>query len=296
MTSLVKKAIIPVAGLGTRFLPLSKSVPKELWPLVDKPIIQYIIEEAISSGIEEIIFVSRPGERKILDYFKKELNPKNALKSKYKNHFIEELENLEKISKKISFSQVIQKRPLGDGQAILMAENLVKREPCAVLFDDDVVDAETPCLKQLIKVFEKYQKPVMALYKVPKPSFQFYGMVGGKKVEKRVYRIDKMIEKPSIKDSPSNLAIVGKRIITPDVFNYLRKSSPSKRGEIGLTETLFEMVRDGKEVYGYEFEGKWLECGNKLAYLKSNFYLSLKHPHFGKELRKFLRAERLPRW
>lgn len=285
----IRKAIIPVAGLGTRFLPLTKVVPKELWPLVDKPVIQYIIEEIINSGIKEIVFVTRPGKNTILDYFRKGGIPERALKSRYKNHFIQQQKDLEEISKKVYFSRVIQKKPLGDGHAILMAENLIKKKPCAVLFDDDIVYSRTPCLKQLIKVFKKYRAPVMALYKVPKSSFQFYGMIGGEKVANRVYRIKKIIEKPSIKESPSNLAIVGKRIITPEVFKYLKKSSPGARGEIGLTETLSDMVKAGLKVYGYEIEGKWLECGNKLAYLKSNLYLSLKHPQFGKELRKYLK-------
>jgi len=290
----IKKAIIPIAGLGTRFLPLSKVLPKELWPLVDTPVIQFIVEEAAKSGIKEIIFVASPNDKKVLNYFKKNPQLEKILKEKKKYKILKSLKDLENLSKKISFSQVIQKEPLGDGHAILMAENLTKGKSCAVLFADDVVDAKNPCLKQLIKVFKKYKRPVMALCRVPKSSFQFYGMVRGKKVENRVYRIEKIVEKPSIKNSPSDLAIVGKHIITPDVFNYLKKSQSSKRGEMGLTETLAKMLADGKDIYGYEFEGKWLECGNKSAYLKSNFYLSLKHPQFGKELRKFLKMP--PRW
>jgi len=179
---------------------------------------------------------------------------------------------------------------LGDGDALLKAKKIVKKEPCAALWADDVVESKIPCLLQLIKVFKKYKKPVIALYRVPKSSFQFYGMVGVKKVGNRTYRIAKIIEKPQVLESPSNLAIVGKSIITDEVFNYLKKVKFSERGEIGLTETFAEMVKAGSEVYGYEFEGKWLECGNKLAYLKSNLYLSLKHHQFGKELRKYLKT------
>jgi len=287
----IRKAIIPIAGLGTRFLPLSKTLPKELWPLVDKPILQYIVEEAVASGIREIVFVVRPGtgKRIILDYFKKKLKSKKILKAKYKDHFLNQLENLENLSKKASFSAVIQKKPLGDGDALLKAEKLIKKEPCATLWADDVVESKTPCLLQLIKVFKKYKKPVIALYRVPKSSFQFYGMVGVKQVANRVYRITKIIEKPSIKESPSDLAIVGKSIITNEVFNSLKGVRTGLRGETGLTETFTDMIKTGSEVYGYEIEGKWLECGNKLAYLKSNLYLSLKHPKFGKELRKSLK-------
>jgi len=286
----VKKAIIPIAGLGTRFLPLSKVVPKEFWPLVDKPVIQYIVEEAIASGIEEIIFVINPGKKIAYDYFKKKLKSEKASLSKYKNHFLNQLEKLENLSKKIFFSTVVQREPLGDGDALLKTKKIVKKEPCAALWADDVVESKIPCLLQLIKVFKKYKKPVIALYRVPKSSFQFYGMVGVKKVGNRTYRIAKIIEKPQVLELPSNLAIVGKSIITDEVFNYLKKVKFSERGEIGLTETFAEMVKAGSEVYGYEFEGKWLECGNKLAYLKSNLYLSLKHHQFGKELRKYLKT------
>lgn len=289
----VKKAIIPIAGLGTRFLPLSKVLPKELWPLVDKPVLQYIVEEVVASGIKEIIFVIRPDKREVGEYFAKYLKKipeiEEVLKLRKKNHLLKELKNLENITKKISFSYISQKKPLGDGHAILQAEKLVKREPCAILYGDDVVESKTPCLKKLIEIFEEYQKPVTALSAVPKESFPFYGMIGGKKIAKRVYKINKIIEKPKILESPSNLAIVGKRIITPEVFDYLRRDKFSERSETSLTENLAKMVRDGKEVYGYEIEGRWLECGNKLAYLKSNLYLSLKHPQFGKELRKFLK-------
>ena len=287
----IKKAIIPIAGLGTRFLPLSKAVPKELWPLIDKPVLQYIIEEAAASGIKEIIFVNKPGKELVNDYFKKKLKSEKVSFSKYKSHFLGELQNLEKISKDISFSQVFQKTPLGAANAVLQAKKIVGKEPCAVLWADDVVESKTPCALQLIKVFEKYQKPVIALYRIPKESFQFYGMVEVEKISKRLFRIKRVVEKPSIDKSPSNLAIVGKYIITPEVFDELQKTSFTLKTDITLSITLSEMAKVGFEIYGYEFEGKWLECGNKLAYLKSNLYLSLKHPQFGKELKKFLKIK-----
>jgi len=289
----VKKAIIPIAGLGTRFLPLSKVLPKELWPLADKPVIQYIVEEAQASGIKEIIFVNRPDKKEIPKYFKKYLKKtpelEALLKMRKKNHLLGELKSLEKITKNISFSYVFQKKPLGDGNAVLQAQSLVGKEPCAVLWADDVVESKTPCLLQLIKVFKKYRKSVFALYRIPKESFQFYGMVGGKKVANQMYRIKKIVEKPArIKESPSDLAIVGKYIFTPEVFDWLRKTPLNKNKELITDEALEEAVKDGKEVYGYEFEGKWLECGNKLAYLKSNLYLSLKHPQFGSKIKSYI--------
>lgn len=296
MTSEIKKAIIPIAGLGTRFLPLSKIVAKEFFPLVDKPVLQYIIEELVNSRIKEIVFVNRPGKKIVLNYFKKYLNKipeiEEILRLRKKNLILDELKNLEKISKKISFSQVVQKKPLGDGDAILKAEKSLGKNPCAVLWADDVVESKTPCILQLIKVFNKYKKPIIGLYRIPKESFQFYGMVGVKKIANRVYKINKIVEKPKTpKESPSDLAIVGRFILTPKVFEWLKKSPLNKNRELITSEVFAEKIKEGEEILGYEFEGKWLECGNKLAYLKSNFYLALKHPQFGKELKKYLRRE-----
>jgi len=290
----IKKAIIPIAGLGTRFLPLTKVLPKELWPLVDKPVIQYIVEEARASGIEEIIFVIRPDKKEVEKYFKKYINKipelEEVLKMRKKNHLLKELKNLEKITKKISFSYVPQKESLGASHAVFQARNLVKKESCAVMWVDDVVESKVPCLLQLIKVFQKYKKPVIALYRIPKESFQFYGMVEVEKITKRLYKIKKVVEKPQIKEAPSDLAVVGKFIITPEIFDYLKKTPFSLQTDIALDEILSAIAKEGKEIYGYEFEGKWLECGNKLAYLKSNLYLSLTHPQFGSELKKISRA------
>jgi len=288
----IKKAIIPIAGLGTRFLPLSKVLPKEFWPLVDKPVIQYIVEEAQTSGIEEIIFVIRPDKKEVGDYFAKYLKKipeiEEVLKLRKKNHLLKELKNLEKITKKISFSYVLQKEALGASHAVFQARNLVKKESCAVMWADDVVESKVPCLLQLIKVFQKYKKPVIALYRLPKESFQFYGMAEVEKITKRLYKIKKVVEKPSIEEAPSNLAVVGKFIITPEIFDYLKKTPFSLKTDVALDEILSAIAKEGKEIYGYELEGKWLECGNKLAYLKSNLYLSLKHPQFGPEIKRFI--------
>jgi UTP--glucose-1-phosphate uridylyltransferase len=296
--SKVKKAIIPVAGLGTRFLPLSKVLPKELFPLVDKPVLQYIVEETVNSGIEEIIFVSREGKGIILNYFAGDNGSlKKILKKRNKTKILNEFKEFEKISENvsfshyISFSQVFQKRPLGDGHAILQAREEISQEPTAILFGDDVVESKTPCLAQLIKVFEEYEKPVIALYRLPKKRVSSYGVVKVEKVKDRVYKIKGIVEKPSPGEAPSNLAIVGKYILTPEVFEYLTKAKPGKRGEIILGECLGKMIEDGKEIYGCEFEGKWLECGNKLEWLKSHIYLCLKHPEFGKDIKKFLKTQ-----
>lgn len=285
--SKIKKAIIPIGGLGTRFLPLSKILPKELFPLVDKPVLQYIIEEAVMSGIEEIVFVTNPGKKNITDYLKRyfEESPEltKILKQRNKNKILNELNKTEKISHKVSFSQVIQKEPLGDGHALLQAKKEIEgEEAVATLWGDDVVESKTPCIKQLMEVFEKYQKPVVALCRIPRERLPYYGVV---EIEPNgsdnTYKIKKIIEKPSIEEAPSNLAIVGKYILTPEVFEYLSKAELDKGGEIRLADTLQEMIKDGKEILGYEIEGKWLECGNKEEWLKSHIYLSAKHPVFG---------------
>jgi len=294
----IKKAIVPVAGLGTRFLPLSTILPKELFPLVDKPILQYIVEEAVASGIEEIIFVGREGKEMILDYFSKNNGDlKKILKERKKDKILEELENFEKISEKLSFSnyavsQVFQKEPLGDGHAILQAKEEISQEASAVLFGDDVVESKTPCLSQLISVFQEYEGPVLALYRVPKHKVPSYGVVRVEQIKDRVYKIKEIVEKPSIEEAPSDLVIVGKYILTPEVFEYLSVAKPGPKGEIILAETLEKMIQDGKNVYGCEFEGKWLECGNKTEWILSNFYLTLKDPKFAPELKKFIEDQK----
>lgn len=287
---LIKKAVIPIAGLGTRFLPLSKVVTKEFWPLVDKPVLQYIVEEALDSGIKEIIFVNRPQKEETLDYFRK-FDPrfKELLRLRKRNHLLKDIEKLEKISKKISFSQVIQKKPLGDGHAILQAKKLIGNNPFAVLFGDDVAESEIPCLKQLIEVFKKYKKPVISLCEIPRKRISSYGVVGIEKIEKDIYKIKEIVEKPEAKKAPSNLAIMGKYVLTPDIFDYLQKEKTNDLSkEIILADGLRKMINDNYDILGLNFKGKWLECGNKLVYLKSNLYLSLKHPQFGKELKKYL--------
>jgi UTP--glucose-1-phosphate uridylyltransferase len=285
----IKKVIIPIAGLGTRFLPLSKAVPKELWPLVDKPVIQYIVEEAKLAGISEIIFVASPDKKSVLDYFKESPAIEKILKERKRTHLLAEFKDLKELCQGLSFSCVFQKRPLGDGHAILQAQDKIDKEGAAVLFADDVVSGPSPCLSQLLKVFKTCQKPVIALYRLPKEKLPFYGIVAVEKIASRLYKIKKIIEKPSIQEAPSELAIVGKYILTPEVFDYLAKTKPGKRGEIILAEALDKMLKDDKVIYGYEFEGKWLECGNKLGWLESHFYLSLQHKEYGPKLKKYLR-------
>ncbi len=286
----IKKAIIPVAGLGTRFLPLSKVVPKELWPLVDKPVIQYIVEEVKLSGIKEIIFVTGTEKNIVLDYFKKSQKLEEILKKRKKDRLLAELQNLEDLCQGLSFSCVFQKKPWGDGHALLQAQKVVNNEAVAVSWADDVVESEEPCLLQLIKIFEACQKPVIALYGVSQEKLPFYGVVEVEKIANRLFKIKRIVEKPKLGEAPSDLAIVGKYVLTPEVFDYLAEAKLSEKGEIILAEVLDKMLQDGKVIYGYEFKGKWLECGNKLAWLKSHLYLSLKDPRFGPALEQILKS------
>lgn len=291
----IKKAILPIGGLGTRFLPLSKILPKELWPLVDKPVLQYIVEEVKKSGIEQIIFVISPEKKMVLDYFKKYYFKKfpkleNTLKERNKVLLLQELKNLENLCQGISCSYAIQKKPLGDGHAILQAHKFIKEESVAVSFGDDIIESEIPCLAQLIKIFKTAQKPVMALYQVPREKVSSYGIVKVEKIANRLFKIKKIVEKPDIDQAPSNLAIVGKYILTPEVFNYLKVAKPSKKGEIILAEVFDQMIQDGKIIYGYQVKGNWLECGKKLDWLKCHFYFSLKHPEYGPKLKAYLKT------
>lgn len=289
----IKKAIITVGGLGTRFLPLSKIVPKEVWPLVDEPVIKKIIDEAVSSGIKEIIFVVSPGNKKLQEYLKPNPKIEKILKERKKTQLLKEYKEYEEQYKDITFTFVTQKIPLGDGHAILQAKRVIGDEPVAVLYADDIVDSETPCLAQLMKTFKTCQKPVLSLHRLPEERLSSYGIVDVEKIATRLFKIKKSIEKPEPGKAPSNLAIVGKYILTPEVFTYLKKAKPSKKGEIILAEVLDTMLKEGKLIYGYEFEGEWLECGNKLAWLKSNIYFSLKDPRFGPELKKFIKEKKL---
>ena len=289
MNNEIKKAVIPVGGLGTRFLPLSKILAKELFPLVDKPVIQYIVEEARNSGISEIVFVVSSDKKTVLNYFKESQELEKILKKRKKGQILKELKGLGEIIKEVSFSSVLQKKPLGDGHAILQAAKLVDKEPVAVLFGDDIVDGDTPALSQLIKVFQTCQSPVIALKKLPREKVPAYGVVAVEKIASRLYKIKKIVEKPEISEAPSDLVVVGKYILTPEVFGYLKKASPSKRGEIILAEVLDKMITDGKMVYGYELKGEWLECGDKLKWLKSFLYFVSKDPRFSGELKDYLK-------
>lgn len=286
----VKKAIIPLGGLGTRFLPLSLAVPKEFFPLADKPVIQYIVEEVKKSGIKEIIFVLSPRQKTVLNYFKEYPDIEKVLIKRKKEKALAELKEFSEFFKDLRFSFVVQKEPLGDGHAILQAAKFIKNEPVANSFGDDVIDGDEPALSQLIEIFKTCNVPVLALKKAPKDEISAYGSVAVEKIASRLYKIKKIIEKPELSEIQSEFVTVGKHVLTPDVFDYLKKAKPSKKGEIILAEVLGKMLDDGKVIYGYEIKGEWLECGDKQKWIKSFLYFALKDPKFKNELKQYLKT------
>lgn len=284
----VKKAIITVAGLGTRFLPATKAQPKAMLPLVDKPVIQFLVEEIAASGIREIIFVTGRGKRAIEDHFDYSVELEYFLRSRGRD---EMAERLHAISNLATFSFVRESEPLGPGHAVLQARHLIgPDEPAAVLYEDDVVDADVPVLKQMLGVFERYQKPVLALDRVPKEMVSRYGVVGGIEVAPRTYKITQVVEKPRAEEAPSNLVSRGKYIYTSELLDALASVHLDPERELYQTEGFQKYLADGGEMYGYEYEGTLLDCGEKLGFAKAIVHVALKHPEIGPEFRDYLKA------
>jgi UTP--glucose-1-phosphate uridylyltransferase len=280
----VKKAVIPVAGLGTRLLPATKTVPKELLPIVDTPAIQYVVQEAVDSGLTEMIFVTARGKYGIEDHFDEAPELELVLEQRGQREI---LERLKAISGMIDIVSVRQKQPLGLGHAVLSAKHLVGDEPFAVLLSDDLIDDPIPCLRQLLNVFEAKGESVLALRKVPRPDVRRYGIIQGLTISDRTYEVQSMIEKPEPKDAPSELAIVGRYILHHDIFSYLEKVQPGKGGEIQLTDGIAELARRRK-VYGYEFTGEHYDVGDKLGVVRANVAYALKRPDLRDPLMKYL--------
>ena len=286
----VKKAIIPIAGLGTRFLPLSLAVSKEFFPLADKPIIQHIVEEIKNSGIKEIIFIISPKQKMVMNYFKKSPELEKLLIKRKKDKILQELKDFEGFFEDMEISYVVQKNPLGDGHALLQAQKQISDEPVVVSFGDDVVYSQEPACLQLINVFKTCSAPVVALKSLPREVVGAYGNVAVEKIAYGLYKIKKIIEKPSPEQIQSNLVIVGKYVLTPEVFNYLKKAEPSEKGEIILGEVFSKMLDDGFPIYGYEVKGEWLECGDKKKWMRSFLYMALHDPVFGREMKDYLKT------
>ncbi|MEQ8155639.1 MAG: UTP--glucose-1-phosphate uridylyltransferase GalU [Clostridiaceae bacterium] len=268
----VKKAIIPAAGLGTRFLPATKAQPKEMLPIVDKPTIQYIIEEAIASGIEEILIITGRNKKCIEDHFDKSVELEMELEKNGKDDLLKIVRD---ISDMVDIHFIRQKEPKGLGHAILCAKTFVGNEPFAVLLGDDVVYSEKPCLKQLMDCYDEYKTSILGVQTVDEKDVSKYGIVDGINIEGRVYKAKNLVEKPSVEDAPSNVAILGRYIITPQIFDILQNTEPGKGGEIQLTDALKELI-SREAMYAYDFEGRRYDVGDKLGYLQATVEYALR--------------------
>ena len=281
----IRKAIIPAAGLGTRFLPATKAQPKEMLPIVDKPTIQYIVEEAIASGIESIIIITGRNKRSIEDHFDKSYELEAELERKQKHDI---LECVRKISNGADIHYIRQKEALGLGHAILRARSFIGHEPFAVLLGDDIVYNEgKPCLKQLIEAYEEYRTTILGVQQVPKEDVSKYGIVVTKPIEDQIYKVKDLVEKPKREDIHSNIAILGRYIITPSIFEHLEKVQPGAGGEIQLTDALKSLSRE-EAMYAYEFEGTRYDVGDKLGFIKATIEYALRREELAEDLIQYL--------
>ena len=280
----VRKAIIPAAGLGTRFLPATKAQPKEMLPIVDKPTLQYIIEEAIESGIEEILIITGRNKSSIENHFDKSIELELELEKSGK---FELLEEVRKISDMVNIHYIRQKEPKGLGHAIHCAKSFIGDEPFAVLLGDDIVDNDKPCLKQLMEAYEEYEATILGVQEVPEDDVNKYGIVDGKQIDKRIYTVKDLVEKPSINEAPSNIAILGRYIINPQIFEILEHTRPGKGGEIQLTDGLKELAQR-ESMYAYIFEGRRYDVGNKQGFLEATVEFALKREDLRKDFLDYL--------
>lgn len=286
MLKKITKAVIPAAGLGTRFLPATKASPKEMLPIVDKPMIQYAVEEAEKCGIKEIVIITGKSKRAIEDHFDSAWELEENLKKKGKQQLLQEIKQLDHLQ----LAYIRQRAPLGLGHAILCARPFVKNEPFAVLLSDDIIDPEDNLLGQMMDFYERYQATILALQRVPKAEIHRYGIISGEEVDKNLFKITDMIEKPKASAAPSDIAIIGRYILTPEIFGLIESTPPGKGGEIQLTDALKAILRDGT-VYGYLFEGKRYDAGDKLGYLKATVELALKNQVVKDQFKKYLLSE-----
>ncbi|PYR56452.1 MAG: UTP--glucose-1-phosphate uridylyltransferase [Acidobacteria bacterium] len=286
MRDVIRKAVFPAAGLGTRFLPATKAQPKEMLPLVDKPIIQYGVEEALASGVDNIILVTGRGKNAIEDHFDVSVELETFLESRGKTDLLNEIR---KISNLINVSYVRQGEPLGLGHAVLVTRTLVGNEPFAVILADDVIDATPPALRQMIQVFEELDGPVLAIEEVPPEDVSAYGVIDAEEMRPGVYRIRDLVEKPPRDEAPSNLAIIGRYVLTPDIFPALEETANDRSGEIQLTNGLRRLLKQ-RPIYGCRVAGVRHDTGNKLGYLRAVVYFALRRPDLAEPFREYLRA------
>lgn len=287
----VRKAVFPAAGLGTRFLPATKAMPKEMLPLVDKPLIQYGVEEAIHSAIQNIIIVTGRGKSSIEDHFDVSFEMEQLLSSKNKKELLQVVQS---VSEMTNLAYTRQKQALGLGHAVLQAKELVGPEPFAVVLSDDVIDAGVPCLRQLLDVYDFYGASVVALMEVPKDQISAYGVVDAEPISHvaggdRLYRIRNLVEKPKAEEAPSNLAIIGRYVLTPEIFGSIESIEPGSGGELQLTDALKHLLRS-RPIYGYKFEGARYDAGDKLGFLKATVEFGLKRHDLGGPFREYLKT------
>ncbi len=280
----VTKAIIPAAGLGTRFLPATKAQPKEMLPIVDKPTIQYIIEEAVAAGIQDIIIVTGRNKRSIEDHFDRSIELELELERSGK---LEMLEMVKDISEMANIHYIRQKEPRGLGHAILTARHFIGDEPFAVLLGDDVVISKQPCLGQMLDVYNEYRTSILGVQTVPHEVVNKYGIIAGKQVDDRVYKVQDMVEKPAIDEAPSNVAVLGRYIIMPDIFEFLETQEAGKGGEIQLTDALKRLAKE-QAMYAYDFKGHRYDVGTKTGFIQANIEFALRNPELRDEMKAYL--------
>ena len=281
----IRKAVIPVAGLGTRFLPATKAIPKEMLTVVDRPTIQYIVEEAVASGIEQVIMVTSEGKAAIENHFDYDFELDTVLQMKKKANMAAELNH---ISNLIDIVSVRQKKPLGLGHAIWSTRNVVGNEPFVVLLGDDLVLSKVPCCRQMISLYDEVQKPIVAIQRVPMDQTQNYGIVEGQPYKERTYKVERLYEKPTPGTTESDMAIIGRYILQPEIFSLLEETEPGHGGEIQLTDALLELSKQ-RGMYAYEFDGIRFDAGDKLGYLKAIIAFGVRHPELGEEFKKHIK-------
>lgn len=282
----VRKAIIPAAGLGTRFLPATKAQPKEMLPIVDKPTIQYIIEEAVAAGIQDIIIVTGRNKRSIEDHFDRSIELELELERGQKQ---EMLEMVRDISEMANIHYIRQKEPRGLGHAILASRHFIGNQPFAVLLGDDVVISQKPCLGQMLDVYNEYRTSILGVQTVEPQVVNKYGIIAGKQVDERVYKVSDMVEKPALDEAPSNVAVLGRYIITPEIFEFLETQDAGKGGEIQLTDALKRLARE-QAMYAYDFKGHRYDVGTKVGFIQANIEFALRSQELRQEMKEYLKA------
>lgn len=286
----VRKVVIPAAGFGTRFLPATKASPKEMLPIVDKPIIQYVVEQAVEAGVEQVIIVTGWHKRAIEDHFDRHIELESRLAADGKEELLSEIKNISDLA---DFVYVRQKEPLGNGHAVLVARDVIGDEPFLVMWGDEFFQASPPAVKQLIDAYEKYGNPAIAGVRIAKNELKRYGIADVEPIEDNVFKIKNIVEKPDVDSAPSNLATHGNYLFTPDIFDILENLKPTRGGEIWIADAIDELIKK-RDVYAVELKNaKYYDCGSKVSYLKAVVDIGLSHPKIGKEFREYLSALKL---